>query len=84
MRKHSAPAVADKYSFSTVRPMKNVDKVKTARLSAGYIGTGSVRRQSVPAEQPTPRRKPVTDRGRAGEALVDEVILGVLDSVSYA
>lgn len=70
------------YRFSTVRPVKNVDKVKTARLAAGYIGTGSVRRLSIPAEAPTPRRKATTDRGKAGEVLVDEVILGVLDSVS--
>jgi serine/threonine-protein kinase 24/25/MST4 len=70
------------YSFSTVRPVKNVDKIKTARLSAGYIGTGSVRRLLIPAEAATPRSKPTTDRGKAGEVLVDEVILGVLDSVS--
>lgn len=63
--------------------MKNVDKVKTARLSAEYIGTGSVRRQVAPAGASTPRQKPTTDRGRAGEALVNEVILGVLDSVSF-
>lgn len=62
--------------------MKNVDKVKTARLSAGYIGSGSVRRQVAPTGPTTPRQKPTTDRGRAGEVLVNEVILDVLDSVS--
>lgn len=48
------------------------------------MGSASVRRQSAPQEivPPVPRRQPVSEKGRAGEVLVEEVILGVLDSVS--
>ena len=64
--------------------MKNVDKTRTSRLSADFLGSGSIRRQAAPHEvtPPVPRRQPVTEKGRAGEVLVEEVILGVLDSVS--
>jgi len=72
-------------SLSTVRPIKNVDKTRTSRLSADFMGSGSVRRQTTPHEivPPVPRRQPITEKGRAGEVLVEEVILGVLDSVSF-
>jgi hypothetical protein len=72
-------------SFSTVRPVKNVDKTRTSRLSADFMGSGSVRRQIAPHEiiPPVPRRQPVSEKGRAGEVLVEEVILGVLDAVSW-
>ena len=72
-------------SFSTVRPVKNVDKTRTSRLSADFLGSGSVRRQIAPHEiiPPVPRRQPVSEKGRAGEVLVEEVILGVLDAVSW-
>jgi serine/threonine-protein kinase 24/25/MST4 len=71
-------------SFSTVRPVKNVDKTRTSRLSADFLGSGSIRRTAAAQEitPPVPRRQPVTEKGRAGEVLVEEVILGVLDSVS--
>jgi serine/threonine-protein kinase 24/25/MST4 len=72
--------------FSTVRPVKNVDKTRTSRLSTDFLVSSSVRRQSAPQEivPPTPRRQPVSEKGRAGEVLVEEVILGVLDSVSFS
>jgi serine/threonine-protein kinase 24/25/MST4 len=49
------------------------------------MGSGSVRRQIAPHEiiPPVPRRQPVSEKGRAGEVLVEEVILGVLDAVSW-
>lgn len=49
------------------------------------MGSGSIKRQTAPHEiiPPVPRRQPVSEKGRAGEVLVEEVILGVLDSVSF-
>jgi serine/threonine-protein kinase 24/25/MST4 len=78
--------------------MKKVDKAASIRLSNEYIGTGSVRRMSaVPLNTPQPPkavepilesplkpRAPLSARGRAGQALVEEVVLGVLDSVGLS
>ncbi|WVR03239.1 hypothetical protein IAU60_000230 [Kwoniella sp. DSM 27419] len=70
--------------FSTVRPMKKVDTVRSARLSNDFIGSGSVRQKGdvsfAPPESPHKPRQALSPRGRAGQALVEEVVLGVLDS----
>ncbi|WWD06048.1 hypothetical protein V865_004133 [Kwoniella europaea PYCC6329] len=68
--------------FSTVRPMKKIDTVKSARMSNGYIGTGSVRKLNGVngLESPIKSKPPLSPRGRAGQALVEEVIVGVLDN----
>ncbi|EIW73407.1 STE/STE20/YSK protein kinase [Tremella mesenterica] len=73
--------------FSTVRPVKKVDAAGSQRLSNEYIGTGSVRRApsstpSVTTEVSQKPRRPMTARGRAGQALVEEVVVGVLDSAA--
>ncbi|WWD22878.1 hypothetical protein CI109_107373 [Kwoniella shandongensis] len=70
--------------FSTVRPMKKVDTIGSQRLSNEFIGTGSVRK--IPAgaglESPIKPRSTMSARGRAGQALVEEVVLNVLDSTA--
>ena len=69
--------------------MKKVDAAGSQRISNEFIGSGSIRR--VPSivevappvlESPLKPRRPLSARGRAGQALVEEVVLGVLDSVS--
>ncbi|WVF66496.1 hypothetical protein IAT40_001236 [Kwoniella sp. CBS 6097] len=70
--------------FSTVRPMKKVDTIRQAKASTDFIGTGSVRRkEGVPAlESPIKPKVALSPKGRAGQALVEEVVLGVLDSTA--
>lgn len=67
-----------------MKPIKKVDKDGSHRLSNEFIGTASVRGSpELKKEAPSPKRnRPVSERGRAGQALVEEVVLGVLDSVS--
>lgn len=80
----SREPIANSRSFSTVRPVKKVDTAGSELLSTEYMGTSSVRKIAhVPAapESPPKSRVPLTARGRAGQALVEEVLLGVLDSV---
>jgi hypothetical protein len=86
--------VLTSHRFSTVRPVKKVDEAASQRLSAEFIGTGSVRRMSQVAasgstvkappqpESPTKPKQPMTARGKAGQVLVEQVMLGVLDTVS--
>ena len=57
-------------------------------MSNEFIGTGSIRRapDSVAKDNlqsPMKPRAPLSAKGRAGQALVEEVVLGVLDSVSF-
>ncbi|WWC85497.1 uncharacterized protein L201_000361 [Kwoniella dendrophila CBS 6074] len=70
--------------FSTVRPMKKVDTIRSARMSNEYIGTGSVRKiTAIPGlESPIKSKPSFSPRGRAGQALVEEVVLGVLDTTA--
>ncbi len=74
-------------SYSTVRPVKKVDAAGSVRLSNEFIGTGSVRRapdeilRENKLDSPTKARAPLSAKAKAGKALVEEVVLGVLDSV---
>ena len=72
-----------------MRPVKKIDTAASQRLSNEFIGTGSVRRapdangKDRPVlESPIKPRAPLSAKGRAGQALVEEVVLGVLDTVS--
>jgi len=76
--------------YSTVRPVKKVDAAGSQRISNEFIGTGSVRRHPdangtsrAGLESPLKTRQPLSAKGRAGQALVEEVVLGVLDSVGF-
>jgi serine/threonine-protein kinase 24/25/MST4 len=79
--------------YSTVRPVKKLDAAASQRMSTEFIGSGSVRRMpTIPSaaagpsgtglDSPMKPRAPLSARGRAGQVLVEEVMLGVLDSVS--
>ncbi|WWC67143.1 uncharacterized protein I206_101050 [Kwoniella pini CBS 10737] len=67
--------------FSTVRPMKKVDTIRSAKISNEYIGNGSLRKAPGISELQSPMKSipSLSPRGRAGQALVEEVILSVLD-----
>ena len=71
--------------YSTVRPLKKVDAAGSQRISAEFVGADSVRRPvakpQLKLESPIKSRPPLSARGRAGQALVEEVVLGVLDTV---
>ncbi|KAI9634328.1 kinase-like domain-containing protein [Dioszegia hungarica] len=79
--------------YSTVRPVKKLDAAASQRMSTEFIGSGSVRRMpTIPSAAPSPSgagldspmkpRAPLSARGRAGQVLVEEVMLGVLDSTA--
>ncbi|KAL7420227.1 hypothetical protein Q5752_005194 [Cryptotrichosporon argae] len=82
--------------FSTVRPMRKVDTVRSQRLSHEYIGTGSVRHRVSAAmesrvmdgekdESVAARAgRKMSARGKAGEALVEQVIKPVLSQHAAA
>lgn len=63
--------------------MKKIDAAGSQRLSNDFVGADSVRRLSAAPhlESPIKSRPPLSARGRAGQALVEEVVLGVLDTV---
>ena len=71
-----------------MRPVKMVDEAASQRISNECIGTGSMRRApDAGPSKPTPKsppkpRKALSPKGRAGQVLVEEVILSVLDQVS--
>ena len=75
--------------FSTVRPVKKVDAAGSQRLSNDFIETASVRQypdggpevRKIDYASPQKPGPKMSERGRAGQALVGEVVLGVLDTV---
>ena len=70
--------------LDTIRPMKKVDTVGSLRLSAEFVGSmrrdgnGSV--PSSPSKSSTQRRA-ASEAVKAGKAVIDEVILPILQSV---
>jgi serine/threonine-protein kinase 24/25/MST4 len=74
----------------TIRPVKRVDTASSLRLSAEYVGTRS--RETSPSSPTTtpPKDRPsssfkrrASDSERAGRAMIDDVVLPVLQNVSY-
>ena len=65
----------------TIRPVKKVDPVGSLRLSAEFVG--SVRSGGSSPSSPTAHKRAISDAGRAGKSLVDEVVLPVLGTVSF-
>lgn len=70
-----------RHPHPTALPPQSANSGLTPNTHAGP----SSQTTSVPvADAGSPaRRKPVNAKGRAGQALVEEVVLGVLDSVSH-
>ncbi|KAF7355317.1 Ste20-like serine/threonine kinase [Mycena sanguinolenta] len=71
----------------TIRPVKKVDTVGSLRLSAEYAG--SMRREgssgSLPTSPTSPtstHRRATSEAGKAGKALVDEVVLPILQKAT--
>jgi len=72
----------------TIRPVKKVDTIGSLRLSAEYVGTARSRDdppQSPSSTSPTKERSSFKRRAseseRAGQAMVDDVVLPVLQNV---
>lgn len=70
----------------TIRPVKKVDTVRSLRLSSEYVGTtrsreGSTSAPSSPQSPKASHKRSVSESTRAGRALVDEVVLPVLEKV---
>lgn len=67
----------------TIRPVKKVDTVGSLRMSAGYVG--SIRREgsgSTPTSPTTTtHRRAASEASKAGKALIDEVVLPILQNV---
>ena len=70
-------------SYSTVRPVKKIDLLGSKRLSSEFAGASPTRPHPAVThlDSPIRPRAPLSARGRAGQALIEEVVLGVLDSV---
>ncbi|KAF9057578.1 STE/STE20/YSK protein kinase [Panaeolus papilionaceus] len=68
----------------TIRPVKKVDPVGSLRLSSEFVGNvrkeGSV---SSPPSSPATHKRSGSEIGRAGQVLVDEVILPILGKQIY-
>lgn len=67
----------------TIRPVKKVDPVGSLRLSAEFVG--NMRKESSGGStpsSPTTHKRAMSDAGRAGKSLVDEIVLPVLGNVS--
>ncbi|OCH94081.1 Pkinase-domain-containing protein [Obba rivulosa] len=67
----------------TIRPVKKVDTVRSLRLSSEYVGTtrsreGSTSAPSSPQSPKASHKRTGSDSARAGAALVDQVVLPVL------
>jgi len=66
----------------TIRPVKKVDPVGSLRLSSEYVG--NIRREgsgSAPTSPVAAHNRFVSEPGRAGRAVIDEVVLPILQSV---
>lgn len=72
--------------IDTIRPVKRVDTAGSLRLSAEYVGTRS--RETSPSSPTTPSKdrpsssfkRRVSDSERAGRAMIDDVVLPVLQN----
>lgn len=68
--------------MDTIRPVKKIDPVGSLRLSAEFVG--NMRKEGSGGSSPgspTTKKRGLSDAGRAGISLVDEVVLPVLGSV---
>jgi serine/threonine-protein kinase 24/25/MST4 len=62
----------------TIRPVKKVDPVGSLRLSAEFVGNMRKDGSGSSPSSPTAHKRAMSEAGRAGRSLVDEVILPVL------
>ena len=67
----------------TIRPVKKVDAAGSLRLSTEFVG--SLRKEasagSSPKSPPTTHKRMASEAGKAGSAIVDEVVLPIIQRV---
>lgn len=70
----------------TIRPVKKVDTVGSLRLSHEFVGSqrdgGSGSTPSSPVTPKSPHKRALSDSMRAGQSIVDDVILPICERVS--
>lgn len=70
----------------TIRPVKKVDTVGSLRLSHEYVGSqrdgGSGSSPSSPVTPKSPHRRALSDSMKAGQSIVDDIILPICERVS--
>lgn len=69
--------------IDTIRPVKKVDPVGSLKLSAEFVG--NLRRESSGSAPPSPiaHRRAASEVGRAGRTMVDDIVLPILQNVSF-
>lgn len=65
----------------TIRPVKKVDPVGSLRLSAEFVGNLRKEGSTSSPSSPTAHKRATSENGRAGQSLVDEVVLPILGNV---
>lgn len=69
--------------IDTIRPVKKVDPVGSLRLSADFVGAMRKEANSPTSPiSPTTHKRLMSESGKAGRSLVDEIILPILGNVS--
>lgn len=70
--------------IDTIRPVKKVDPVGSLRLSADFVGAMRKEANSPSSPiSPTTHKRAMSESGKAGRSLVDEIILPILGNVSF-
>lgn len=68
----------------TIRPIKKLDAAGSLRLSAEYVGSMRREGSSSAPSSPTSHKRAPSELGKAGVAIVDDVVQPILQKVSSA
>lgn len=67
----------------TIRPVKKVDPVGSLRLSAEYVGSLRKDGSGSAPTSPTTRRRASSEAAKAGKAIVEDVVLPIIQNVRF-
>ena len=65
----------------TIRPIKKVDPVGSLRLSAEFVGSMKREGSGSSPRAPSSHRRAPSETSKAGRAMVDEVVIPILQTV---
>lgn len=65
----------------TIRPIKKVDPVGSLRLSAEFVGSMKREGNGSTSRAPSSHQRAVSETSKAGRAMVDEVVIPILQMV---